>query len=139
MGNKERTSKQYVKERLMSGNRSRNRGQRGERELMSMLSEELGLNLNRNLSQTRGGGADCVDIPGFSIECKYQETLNLNSWWQQTLDQAGADEPILFYRQSRQPFKAMVLLSLINWDFNGTKYTAIVDFQTACMLIRETM
>jgi Holliday junction resolvase len=117
----------------------RNKGQRGERELCSLLSDELGVVVKRNLSQTRAGGADCIEIPGWSIEIKFQETLKLNEWWQQTLDQADSEEPILFYRKSRQPWKAMVNLSSINRDYEGMDYNCIVDFNTACMLIRESL
>lgn len=124
----------------MSGNRSRNRGQRGERELCSLLSDELGIVVKRNLSQTRGGGADCLEIEGWSVEIKFQETLNINAWWQQTLDQCeGNNEPVLFYRKSHQPWKGMFLLSSINSNYTGMPYTATVDFITACMLIRETL
>lgn len=122
----------------MSGKMSRNKGQRGERELCALLSDELGTVVKRNLSQTRAGGADCVEIKGWKIEIKYQETLNLNAWWKQAVEQAGNDKPILFYRQSRQPWRAMMYLSDINPDFTGD-YTAVVDFETACFLIRESL
>ena len=118
----------------------RNKGQRGERELTSLLSDELGFVVKRNLSQTRGGGADCIDIPGWSVECKFQETLNINAWWKQTLDQTqDGCMPILFYRQSRGQWRAVILLEAINIDYVGSQYTATVDFQTACMLIRESL
>ena len=120
------------------GKSQRNKGQRGERELCSLLSDELGTVVKRNLSQTRAGGADCIEIPNWSIEIKFQETLKLNDWWQQTLDQCAKDEqPILFYRKSRMPWKAMLKLSSVNKDFKGMHYTCIVDFNTAVMLIRE--
>ncbi len=117
----------------------RNKGNAGERELFKLLSGELGFVVKRNLSQARGGGADCIQIPGWSVECKRQEKLNCNAWWQQTLDQCGeGEEPILFYRQSRQPWQAIMRLSGINDRLYGD-YTVILPFLSACMLIRETL
>ena len=57
----------------------RNKGSRGERELFALLTEQLGVTVTRNLSQTRAGGADALDVPGWSIECKRQESLSLAS------------------------------------------------------------
>ena len=92
----------------------RNKGQRGERELFGMLSDELGFVVQRNIDQTRAGGADCLEIPGWAVECKRCETLNINAWWAQAEEQAGNQIPILFYRQSRQPWKAVVDLSYLS-------------------------
>ena len=41
------------------GKMQRNKGANAERELLSLLNDGLGLNLTRNLTQTREGGADC--------------------------------------------------------------------------------
>jgi len=129
----------------------RNKGNAGERELFSLLSANLGFVVKRNLSQTRGGGADCIEIPGWSVECKRQEVLALSSWWQQTLDQCGKDKkkptlpfPILFFRQSRYPWSAMLRLTDIINVFGVSNYyrfpnTVITDFDTACLIIRESL
>ena len=112
----------------MAGNHSRNKGARGERELFGLLTAELGFIVERNLSQTRGGGADCITIPGWSIEVKRCETLAIPSWWRQTVKQALAEnnKPILFYRKSHMPWAAVV---------GGEKIT----FGEACKLIRESL
>jgi hypothetical protein len=123
----------------MSGRFSRNKGIRGENEICKLLTEELGFKVERDLSQTREGKNDVICIPNWSIQVKYQEKLNLNEWWDQTLEFCGDDEPILFFRRSREQWKAMIYLGSINRDFHGMPYTCIVDFQTACMLIRETL
>lgn len=124
----------------MSGASSRHRGQRGEREVCKLLSEALGIKVNRDLSQARFGGSDISELEGWAIEVKFQEVLRLDEWWEQTLNQVMKDEqPILFFRKSRQPWKAQILLSSINFDFEHMPYTAIVDIDTAVMLIRETL
>ena len=101
------------------GKSQRTKGSSGERELFSQLSAELGITINRNLSQTRGGGCD--------------------SWWQQTLDQVADNrKPVLFYRKSRRAWRAMFLLSDICSNFSGSD-TVDVSFETACLIIRESL
>ncbi|NBW12661.1 MAG: hypothetical protein EBR82_32020 [Caulobacteraceae bacterium] len=96
------------------GKMQRNKGARGERELFALLSDGLGLNITRNLVQTRSGGADTMDIPGFAIEVKRQEVLKMSEWWTQTLSQAGDKIPVLAYRQSRKPWHFLISLYDIN-------------------------
>jgi Holliday junction resolvase len=89
---------------------SRNKGQVGERELLKLLGEELGVELSRNLLQTRESGADCLGIRGFAVEVKRQERLCLPAWWRQAVKQGemhGA-EPILAFRQNRQPWRFLL-------------------------------
>lgn len=94
----------------MTGRRSRNKGAVAERELLKLLGDELGCLLQRNLTQTRGGGADCLQLHGFAIEVKRQERLARPSWWAQAVEQAdkAGGEPIVFYRRSREPWRALV-------------------------------
>lgn len=89
----------------------RRKGAVGERELFKLLSDELGVCVRRNVDQARSGGADCIDLPGFSIECKRREMLSRPTWWKQTVEQATkvGSEPICFYRQSRKPWRALIL------------------------------
>lgn len=100
----------------------RNKGAAGERELCRLLSEELGVTVQRNISQSRAGGADCLEVKGFAIECKRQESLSRPSWWAQAVEQGrnvGA-EPIVFYRRSREPWQALIKQGdgyrLATWD-----------------------
>lgn len=88
----------------------RRKGQSGERELCRLLSDELGFIVRRNVDQAREGGADCVEIPGFALECKRHERLALPAWWRQAVKQGEAmqSEPIVFFRQSRQPWQALI-------------------------------
>ena len=122
----------------MGGKASRDKGQRGERAVAKMLREELGLDsLSRNLSQTRNGGCDIAELEGWSIEVKYQETLHIPAWWQQTLDQCKNTKPLLIYRKSRQPWKCILLLSdVTDGNYKGSDCVE-VGFLTACTIIRE--
>src|SRR4051794_29328080 len=103
--------------------RSRDKGQRGEREvkdafidLMGAIEAELShvvginarrcsLDVKRNQNQSDGGGYDISGIPLLAVEVKRCETLALNEWWQQCARQARGTQlqPVLFYRASRQP------------------------------------
>ena len=53
----------------------RRKGQTGERELFALLSSGLGFVVQRTLNQSRQGGADGMDIPGWAVEVKRQEAL----------------------------------------------------------------
>ena len=66
----------------MPGTTSRNKGQRGEREVGKILSEELGFPIRRILDQTREGGHD-ISIPGFAVEVKRCEQISLGKWIRQ--------------------------------------------------------
>src|SRR4051812_39388897 len=93
----------------MSGKRSRNKGASGERELLKLLGDELGQSLNRNLTQTREGGGDCLEVRGWVIEVKRQEKLSRPTWWAQALRQAvGKGEPMLCYRRNREPWTCWI-------------------------------
>ena len=118
----------------------RRKGKNGELELFKLLSDHLGFIVKRNLDQTRGGGADSIDIPGWKVECKRVEKDAYNKWWAQAVDQcSGSDKPILFFRPSRQPWKAMLRISDINPDLVDRNYVAIVEFAAACLIIRESL
>ena len=87
----------------------RNKGAAAEREVLKLLGQELGTVLERNISQTRAGGADCLSIKGWAIEVKRQERLSRPAWWRQACRQAsGIGEPLLLYRRSREPWTAWI-------------------------------
>ena len=72
---------------------SRVKGRGGERELLKILETEFraqgkAVTLQRNLTQTRCGGADCLSLPGWAIEVKRQEVITLSKWWRQCIEQA---------------------------------------------------
>ena len=109
----------------------REKGMRAERELCALLTDELGTLVRRNVDQARIGGADCLELHGFAVEIKRVEKLARPTWWRQAVRQAEAMrcEPILFYRQSRQPWRAM----LHRHDSDPVDVT----FEAALLHIRE--
>lgn len=93
----------------MSGASSRNKGAAAEREFLKLLGGELGVALNRNLTQTREGGGDCLEVRGWVIEIKRQESLSRPTWWKQALRQAeGKGEPMMCYRRNREEWTCFI-------------------------------
>jgi len=88
----------------------RRKGATAEREALRLLGDELGVALQRNIEQTRCGGADCLKVKGFAIEIKRQERLSRPAWWKQACEQArtASAEPMVLYRRSREPWKALI-------------------------------
>lgn len=111
----------------MSGKRSRNKGAAAERELLRLLGDELGVSLQRNLQQTREGGADCLVLRGFAVEIKRQERLSRPAWWMQACEQAHrvGCEPILFYRRNREQWRALV--HTIDGDYREADWLGAVS------------
>lgn len=100
----------------MGGLTSMNKGKRGEREINTILNpvvnrvySDRGLAppiLQRNTMQSHMGGYDIVGLEWLAIEVKFQETLHLAKWWEQTIGQAADGQiPVLFYRQSRKKWR----------------------------------
>ena len=100
----------------MSGLYSRNRGKRGEREVIKLIQpvvnevyQSLGKEppeLERNLMQSHKGGCDLAGLDWLSLEVKYQEAENMTSWWEQTKRQAGKErEAVLFYRKNHAKWR----------------------------------
>ena len=87
---------------------SRQKGQRGEREICKLLAEKLGGEYKRNLMQTQDGGYDVLGLEGFAIEVKFQEKLSIEKWYKQTVDQADGKIPVLFFRRSREPWRIAI-------------------------------
>ena len=88
----------------------RRKGAAAEREVLKLLGDELGQVLQRNLTQTREGGADCLCVQGFAIEIKRQEKLSRPAWWRQACEQAqrAGGEPLLLYRRNREAWTAWI-------------------------------
>jgi len=97
------------------GKASRDKGQRGEREVCKYLSQWLNLDVTRELGASRDGGCDIiVQIDNltyfFEVKLYRKVTQNLvHKWWLQAWKQAQLGEkiqglldviPILVYRQS---------------------------------------
>lgn len=97
------------------GINARDKGQRGEREVIDLLQVIVDMTrkkhllpalvLQRNTLQAHLGGCDLHGLTGFSVEVKFQEAEYSNLWWLQCLKQAKDGQvPILFYRRSRVPW-----------------------------------
>jgi Holliday junction resolvase len=91
---------------------SRNKGQRGERDLGEAL-RAIGLPGQRS-GQTCGfdGVPDVVTLPGIHIECKYSERLAIyDAMSQAECDAAGGAVPVVCHRRNRSPWRLTVNLS----------------------------
>lgn len=121
------------------GTMQRNKGANGERELFKLLSAELGFAVMRNLSQSRDAGCDSISIPGFAIEVKRQESPFQKAWMEQAILAAGTQNiPVVFYRQSRQPWRMVVRTS----DLVGEpayRGLATLEFADAVVFLRERL
>lgn len=105
----------------MSGRRSRNKGARGEREIVQKLAEH-GIKSYR--TPNSGGLAIKSDIQGwgdFSPEVKFQETSSIWAWWEQACNSASAHQtPLVIFRRSRSEW----LVTMSFDDFLGLMYHA---------------
>lgn len=99
----------------MAGRMSRNKGARGEREIIAYLQPivdkvcaEAGvpsIRVQRNLLQAHSGGHDIHGLEWLAMEVKRQEKENVPGWWRQTLRQClPTQTPVLVYRANHQPW-----------------------------------
>ena len=108
---------------MSSGVFARSKGQRAERAVIKLLQpivdmvfEGIGReapDLERNLIQSHKGGYDIVGLDWLALEVKHQETLHLNDWWNQTVDQSRRNitlnrEAVLIYKQNRTKWRVMM-------------------------------
>ena len=89
----------------MAGRTSTTKGAAGERELFGLLSDQLGFVVKRELSASRAGGCDGLDVPGWAIEVKRTERALAEHWWQavEQAEKAGR-KPVLFWRKNRERY-----------------------------------
>jgi Holliday junction resolvase len=122
---------------------ARRKGRTAEQELVRELRDLLGEGIARNLDQARDGGCDILGISGWSAECKRQERLELPAWWAQTLQQAeqAGGKPVLLYRQSRRPWRAVLALTDVARGFEAhprlLEFTAEMSLAAFAALVRE--
>lgn len=119
------------------GKFSRNKGANGERELLGLLSDRLGIMLSRNLTQYQAGGADCIGLEGISLEIKRCEQLSVAQWWAQAVEQSGDRTPILAFRQSRQPWRFIVPMAWLTREPWSDTETAQIDLDCFIKLIER--
>ena len=124
------------------GKSQRNKGKVAEREFLNALSQALQIDysLARNLQQSDSGGADCIAIPGLAIEIKRHETLQLNRWWKQAIEQSERlnAAPVLAYRQSRKPWSICVYLHWLAPSVYGDADDIVtINIETLAKIIQK--
>lgn len=93
------------------GKAQRTKGAAGEREICDLIFQHLGIQVHRNLSQTRDGGAD-IKLNPYSLEVKRRAAIsNIYDW----IDQAerGCDfpeRPIVVCRADRKKWLAIMTI-----------------------------
>jgi len=128
----------------------RMKGAAFEREVASLLFDELGIKFKREIEQYRQSDlGDLVPCDGtfpFTIECKrYADGyLAKDAWWDQACAAAHAANliPSLIYRFDRRPIVCRVPIAAFiamsgGKDDYGWQYTADVTFAAYCMIARE--
>ncbi len=126
----------------------REKGALGERQVLAILEQELGLKLVRNKQQAARGGRDIIEdvdrhqhpIP-FAIEVKFRKTESIKTWWAQTVEQAEATgrKPVLFFRGNNKPWRVVADVHDINpevWPVRRGDYV-VLNLQPALQWMRE--
>lgn len=109
---------------------SRDKGGRGEREVRDII-RKYGYEKVERWAQ-RSGGRDVSDIKGYHpelhLEVKFRERAALSEWLQQAECEAEGAEPVVVYRRTREPWRAVVgfyfFLSLVE---NAVKHGELAD------------
>ena len=97
----------------MTGARSRNKGKRGELEVVHLIRDNLGIACNRNYKQTAQAQHGDIEqrVGPYLVEVKNCASLTaIKAWWQQTLTAAtkvGA-VPCLAYKVPRKGWRFRV-------------------------------
>jgi len=120
---------------------SRTKGASAEREVFKIISDQVGIKVERNLVQTREGGSDTV-VGEWAIEVKRQETLSINVWWEQAVEQALRvnKKPMLIYRKSRMPWKVVIYAEDLVIFYGGTVISeelVEVSLQMGIQILRD--
>lgn len=84
----------------------RTKGAAGEREVVGILNDELGVSASRNLDQSRDGGCDIwLQVAGkpMALEVKRVEKASLPAWMDQVA-KVEAEYHAVVWRPSRRPW-----------------------------------
>ena len=111
-----------VVDRKKIGKNNRLRGQQGEREIATLLTETLGVPVKRLLGQARDGGAD-ISTPPYRWEIKRRKAGNIAYQW---MEEAYAsllpgERPLVAFRS------------------DGKKWLVVMPIEDAIQLIREEL
>jgi hypothetical protein len=107
---------------------ARNKGRRGEREVIEVIKSLTDLQLEVNYAQSFGGGHDLLGGEPYAIEVKRRKAVSpgdIRQWWKQTYEQAEKIEliPCLWYRADRAHWQVVIPHTskhFPNKDFNCT-------------------
>jgi len=93
------------------GAMQRRKGASYEREVAGQLALNLGVKVQRELSQSRDGGCDLSRVGPFVIECKRRARISVYEWMEQVIAAAKEREvPIVVMRADGE--ESLVLLRL---------------------------
>lgn len=96
------------------GKKSRDKGYRGERELLNILCDVYGYSVKRG--RFMEGMPDLYGLWGIHIECKRHEKLEIPSWYKQSLVDSKRFNngiPTVFHRKNGE--KWLVTLAYYDW------------------------
>ena len=98
----------------MGGRASREKGKRGEREVAVIL-RDAGFTTARRTAQfcgNTGDASDVIGVPGYHIEVKRCEKVDLANWLRQTEHDAALKNlvPALLFRRSKEPWRVVISL-----------------------------
>jgi hypothetical protein len=128
---------------------ARSKGKRGEYEVIKLLQPVVNkvcgaygyaaADLERNLTQARGGGFDISGIPWLALEVKRHENLGLSGikeWWAQTrLQSKEGQEPVLFYRPNNTSWLVRMYGYLAVGGNGGVRVRAAVTVDLDAFLL----
>ena len=122
---------------------SRNKGASFEREVATLLTNDLGLkkNIRRILEQTREKHLPDLMLGNWYLECKrYASGAEpLEAWWKQVQDATfNKGIPALVYKFDRRPIKVRVPLGAINPNLHiDSPFTADLYWDDFIFLLKE--
>ncbi|MBX6334209.1 hypothetical protein IRY61_02605 [Candidatus Saccharibacteria bacterium] len=121
---------------------SREKGKRGEREVVSIIHDLLGVNASRRVRQ-HDGDSDVIGVPGWSIEVKRRAVVTegmKRQWWDQACVQANDDErPCVWYRANRSGWRVIWSVSecLSGSYWGGWEYCVESSPEAWAAVVRE--
>lgn len=139
----------------MGGRMSRNKGARGEREVIAMLQPivdrvcdhcgKARFELKRNYSQRFAAKQYDIDgLPWMALEVKRCENLSgLGGWWRQCLAATrDRQTPVLIYRKNNAPWTVRLKVPMRIGDRGSKKSlrgTVTIDIQTFLVYFEERL
>ena len=87
------------------------KGASGEREVVHIIRDTLGIECHRNLDQVRDGGAD-ISMPPYRVEVKRRKTIGNVYDWMSQAERACAigERPVVAFRADGKGWLAVVPL-----------------------------